>query len=109
MAAGVAGGTALGVFSLLIFPCCLPCAVAACVVPAVSAATLAQEPRCRKALFCACVERHTAAHGASFQTETWEVFTPPSPGPWLPQFQGRLYQVRPMAGRYCLAATALHN
>ncbi|PRW44994.1 hypothetical protein C2E21_6158 [Chlorella sorokiniana] len=34
MAAGVAGGTALGVFSVLIFPCCLPCAVAACVVPA---------------------------------------------------------------------------
>lgn len=78
MAAGVVGGTALGVFSLLIFPCCLPCAVAACVVPAVSAATLAQEPRCRKALFCACVERHTAAHGASFQTETWKCL----PLPW---------------------------
>lgn len=52
MAAGVAGGTALGICSVLIFPCCLPCAIAACVVPAVSAATPARESRCRIARMC---------------------------------------------------------
>lgn len=103
MAAGVAGGTALGICSVLILPCCLPCAIAACVVPAVSAATLARESRCRMA--CMCLrQRDEWQHMVLLSVMMLVHPCTTSPAPRLLQLQGRLYQVCPVPLQCCLAA-----